>query len=245
MRWIGKAVATAALVTTSSVAMAQSGTATVDATMSTYLAGGNSYTVPPGCAVVGCTTPGGIAPVAITLTAGTGRLLSFGSVTGAMSFCGGGTCAAPTPDGLLSPGTAMAASGRISGISAPTAGFLAGVFLGGALPTSAPSSLDFNSLTTNFSSLSPVLGQQFFIGDGRTATNLLQQFLVPDAATTLYLGIVDGSFFAGAPGYYDDNVGSYQANYSVTTTVPEPSTLLLLTVGLGALALGRRRRQAA
>jgi hypothetical protein len=245
MRWIGKAVAIAALVTTSSVAMAQSGTATVDATMSTYLAGGNSYTLPPGCAAVGCTTPGGIAPVAITLTAGTGRLLSFSSVTGAMTFCPAGTCAAPTPDGQLVTPTALTASGRISGINAPSSGFLAGVFLAGALPTSAPSSLDFTSLTTNFSSLSPVLGQQFFIGDGRTATNLVQQFLIPDAATTLYLGIADGFAFTGAPGFYDDNVGSYQANYSVTTTVPEPSTLLLLTVGLGALAIGRRRRQAA
>lgn len=231
--------------TAATAAHAQSGMATVDATMSTFLAGGNSYTIPPACALANCTNAGGIAPVAITLGAGSGRVLTFGSVTGAMSFCPGGGCAAPTPDGLVFTNTSVRASGAISGISAPRAGFLAGVFLGNTLPLVPPPTLDFSALTIDFASLAPTLGQQFFIGDGLTASSLVQQFLVPDGATTLYLGIADGLSFTDDPGFYDDNVGTYMASYSVVTTVPEPSVVALLTVGLGLLLIGARRRRTA
>jgi hypothetical protein len=89
----------------------------------------------------------------------------------------------------------------------------------------------------------PELGQQFFIGDGRTASSVIQQFLVPDGATTLYLGLADGFAFAGDPGFYDDNTGVYSAAYAVssTTTVPEPTTLALL--GCGILLIGVHRRR--
>lgn len=243
MRVLGKAAMVAGLMAASSAAMAQSGVATVESTMSTYLAGGNSYTIPPACGIPGCAIPGGISPFAITLGAGVGRILTFSTITGSMTFCPGGSCASPTPDGWTAQPTDLNASGSISGIRGPTAGFLAGVFLGSGLPSSPPATLNFNTLTTNFSSLMPELGQQFFIGDGRTASNVIQQFLVPDGATTLYLGVADGALFGGNPGFYDDNTGAYSAAYSISTTVPEPSTVALLGVGLCVLLAGVRRRR--
>ena len=56
----------------------------------------------------------------------------------------------------------------ISGIQSPTLGFLTGVFESAPPAGDAPPSLDFNSIGTDFSSLSPILQQLFFIGDGLT-----------------------------------------------------------------------------
>lgn len=230
----------------SASAAAQSGTVSVGATQSLYLAGGNAYSAVPGCGAPGCVPPdgGGIAPVSIALTSGTGRVLTFSSVLGTMSFCPGNTCVTSNPDGPAPPliSTGLNSSGAISGISAGTAGFLGGVFLGAGLPASAPASLDFNTIGTEFLSLNPVLGQLFFIGDGSTAASVTQQFFVPDGATTLYLGIADGFSFWGDPGAYDDNEGAYRASYTVQSTVPEPSTFLLMAVGAVAVFALRRRR---
>lgn len=242
-----RTVIAATMLAIPAVLSAQSGTASIDGLNSTYLAGGNTYSVAPGCATGPCVSPGGIAPVAISLNAGFNRILTFSVVDGTMTFCGGATCGTPNPDGPAAtlPTTNLTPSGKISGINAGTSGFLAGVFLGGALPASAPASLDFTAsgLGTDFLSLSPLLGQQFFIGNGRTSGNVIQQFLIPDAATVLYLGIADGFGFQGNPGAYDDNVGTYRATYSITSsTVPEPSTVMLVASGLLAAALIRRRR---
>ncbi|MCX7431620.1 MAG: hypothetical protein NTY17_11565 [Planctomycetia bacterium] len=83
--------------------------------------------------------------------------------------------------------------------------YLAGVFLTDNAPTApAPASLDFSStaLGTSFSELSPLLQQTFYIGDGLTGegTGSVQTFWVPDGATRLFLGIVDGAFFGDVPG---------------------------------------------
>jgi hypothetical protein len=48
----------------------------------------------------------------------------------------------------------------------------------------------------------------FFIGSGRTVN-------VPTEATRLYLGIADGYGFAGAPGHYSDNSGTFAATFTI------------------------------
>jgi hypothetical protein len=149
--------------------------------------------------------------------------------------------------------------GSISGLTAPGQGFLVGVFVDGSASGPAPASLNFTTGSgTAFTSLSPLIDQVFYIGDGMTGdgTGSVQTFYVPTGATELYLGISDafeygnapygGGFGSGAPGSYGDNVG----NFDVTATAeggvltPEPSSLLLFGTGiLGMAAMLRRKFQ--
>jgi hypothetical protein len=168
------------------------------------------------------------------------------------------------PPGLISPSEGspttfyvdMDSYGGISGMqlfeSTPAdrrVMFLAGVFLTDDEPTaSAPASLDFSStaIGRSFSSLAPELQQTFYIGDGLTGegTGSVQTFWVPDSATRLFLGIVDGSYFVGGPDYYDNNAGAFSATFEVTT-VPEidPTAFAsVISLLVGSLALLERRR---
>jgi hypothetical protein len=199
---------------------------------------------------------GGALPPAFALTPGAGRVLQFSSITGSVSF--NNTVGDPNrgqfngPDGgfVNYPpantdgfNTDINSYDGISGLQlVETVGanrrvmFLAGVFLDDTIPTTpAPPRLDFSStaLGTAFSSLSPLLNQTFFIGDGWTATGsgLQQQFFVPDAATRLFLGFIDGADFQGDPTFYDNNDGSFVATFAV---VPEPTTLV---IGMASLPL--------
>lgn len=173
-----------------------------------------------------------------------------------------------SPPGLISPSEGspttfyvdMDSYGGISGMtlfeSTPAdrrVMFLAGVFLTDAIPSApAPESLDFSStaIGRSFTQLAPLLQQTFYIGDGLTGegTGSIQSFLVPDGATRLFLGIVDGSYFVGGPDYYDNNAGSFSATFEVTT-VPEIdpnafATAISLIVGSLALVERRRRQNA-
>ena len=238
-------IALLCLATMASSAAAQSGSTTVLTSANIYLSGNNTMTSYSGFGQ-------GTAPNLISLLSGTGRVLQFGSVTlsSGISFCSLATpCPPSSPDGPINfpdlTNTALFSSGVISGISAPSSGFLVGVFLGASLPGSAPASLTYTSssmLQPNFTSLQ--LGQMFFIGDGQ-GTAGTQSFFVPDAATRLYLGTADGANnFTGAPGAYDDNTGSYSVRYGISsTTAPEPASIALVAAGLGALALAERRRR--
>ena len=112
------------------------------------------------------------------------------------------------PDGGGSAPSSSSNSGAnyIAGLTAPNAGYITGVFLGATTSTSTPAPLDFSG-GTSFTSLSPLLQQAFFIGDGLTGdgSGTTQTFNVPTGATTLYLGISDACGYNGSPSCYGDN----------------------------------------
>jgi len=154
------------------------------------------------------------------------------------------------PSGNEAAGSSLTAFGGISGYLGPQ-GPLTGVFLSNAIPSAGPpATLDFSTpALRDFASLSPALGQVFYIGDGKTSGDVFQQFIAPVGATRLFLAIPDGFGFAGPPGAYDDNDGSYRIRIGVNEVpvipnIPEPETYALMLAGLGVLgAVSRRRRR--
>jgi hypothetical protein len=98
------------------------------------------------------------------------------------------------------------------------------MFLEDTLPASPPPTLRFyisdssqGGIRTNLATLSPQIGQVFFIGDGRTGTGTgaIQVFDVPPTATHLYLGYADSCDYA-TPGCYGDNEGSMTATFAIS-----------------------------
>jgi hypothetical protein len=101
------------------------------------------------------------------------------------------------------------AENGISDITAPV-NSLVGVFLGPDQPdqTPPPDALDFTSADSrDYVSLAPALKQVFYIGDGRTSTGGQHQVAVPDGATRLYLGTMDGFEWKNDSGALSVQVG--------------------------------------
>lgn len=176
-------------------------------------------------------------------TAGSNLSLTFSSVSGNVILNVGSGNNSNDPDGVGagSPNSNTTSVGGLSGISAPNAGYLVGVFETNAEPVDpAPLSLNFSVIGTNFTSLSPALNQVFFIGDGLTGdgTGAQQQFQIPAGATRLFLGLADAPGYSGSPGGYGDNTGQFTATFAI---VPEPSMIGLMAVG--AILMGLRVRR--
>jgi len=116
---------------------------------------------------------------------------------------------------------------------------LQGVFLGPMQPdlTLEPDALDFSSSGNvlggiNYTSLSPLLKQVFFIGDGLIDGGQKQRIVVPAGATRLFLGTQDGYGWS-------NNIGSLDVQVSL---IPEPPTVNLTIAILVLAARGLRRR---
>lgn len=171
---------------------------------------------------------------------------------GGVNFFNGSAGGLFGPGGNGSAGSDLTPLGGISGYKGPQ-GPLTGVFLSDADTNTgpAPATLDFTpaGLGIDFLTLTPALGQIFYIGDGVTSGNVFQTFIAPAGATRLFLGIPDGFSFGGAPGAYDDNDGSYRVRIGIneTPTIPEPATWMLMLAGLAfsGFAASRARRKPA
>ena len=172
------------------------------------------------------------APVLVPVAMSTGASFTVMSATGAVSK--GGVHPYYGPDGQ--PGDATGSfQGPFGGIGyllAPKVS-LVGVFLDDTVPlNSPPGGLSFpSSLDRDFLNLAPALRQPFFIGDGRTSSNVVQEFFAPAGATRLFLGVTDQAA-------WNDNLGSFSVTLDV---VPEPSTAVVLLVASGMILRHRRR----
>jgi hypothetical protein len=149
---------------------------------------------------------------------------------------------------LNEPGTPVALDGYgafsmdasnfgISGVQNIGVSALVGVFLDNAVPNgTAPAARDDG---VSFASISPELGQIFFIGDGLTGsgTGSVQQFFAPTGATRLFLGSSDGF------GWYN-NIGDARVtiDYTAAGVVPEPASWAMLIAGFGLVGATMRRR---
>jgi hypothetical protein len=209
------------------------GTATTSVSLGVY-GTGNLYTtnltVPGNAEIHGAGNAGlpdpsdGVAPVLVNLPPNP-IMVFLTNVSGTISLNGGG--GQNDADGVIQSGggyptwSYAGSYGGISAIEIPSAGAIIGVFEPGTVPANgaaAPAELNFHStINTNFTSLSPLLYQTFFMGDGLTGdgTGLTQQFQVPQGATELYLGITDAEGFNGPPGGYGDNSGSFAVTVQV------------------------------
>ena len=234
------------------------GSATVNASDNIYASGSQSALV-TNCVSIGYCGAGGQGTLPGSISVSGTTYITF-SASGTISLNGGG--ATNDPDGLSggNPAYVTAATSAgfesLSGITAPGAGYLVGVFVSDSGPSgTAPASLNYIGVgAESQTSYDPLLDQVFFIGDGLTGdgTGTTQQFYVPTGATELYLGIADACNFSGSPSCYGDNQGAFNGvEYSVVTVggnggnpspTPEPSSLALLgTTVLGAAGVLRRR----
>jgi hypothetical protein len=226
---IGAIATTTASLTIGSDAIAV--TFTVPGTSNPYLAG-----LPNGSTAIAGDSAPAQSPVQVTgVPILAGSILNF-STTGSVSFVP--SPSGNSPDGDFNVG--RSAENGIAGYNAP-ANSLVGVFLDNSLPTAsaAPAALNFNTPgSTAYISLSPLLKQVFFIGDGLTGTGSgsQQSIVVPVGATRLFLGTVDGSGWNNNSGQFTVDVNS-----NATTAVPEPFTIIGTLVG-GTAALRMRKK---
>jgi hypothetical protein len=236
-------------------AQAASYTVSIDGGDAIWLAGRTDLVIP----AAGVLWPGGLGrhpvtpemiqetlPPIIAVSAGD-VVRALDPAVGGISFFGGFGGTMFGPGGNTPAGSSLSAFGGISSYLGPQ-GPLVGVFLNDDVPNGvAPAGLDFRpeGLGIDFASLSPALGQVFYIGDGKTSGGEFQSFVAPGGATRLALGIPDGFGFVSAPGWYDDNDGGYRVRIGVNEVpaIPEPGTYALMALGLASLSLVARRRR--
>jgi hypothetical protein len=213
---------------------AQAGPITVSALTDIWLAG-----QPNGSTLTGnfsTDTAPANSPVEFDVSGGETLTFSASGSTSVDQVCFAG------PDGGCYPDESSFGVGPVNGIGTykGPSDALIGVFLNGSLPsgTGGPASEDFTG-ANNFTSLSPLLNQIFFIGDGLTGTGsgTVQDFSVPAGATRLFLAVAD------SVGSSQNNEGSLSVTVSALSSVPEPSTGgMAALAGMAGLAAVLKRR---
>jgi hypothetical protein len=154
--------------------------------------------------------------VKVPISLANGQILNFRNTNGQTGDTATGNTYGLDGDTTRTRIKQTAANG-IASTTAPLNGLM-GIFLDDRQPDAyaAAAELDYNSTSSrNFKTSSPKLKQVFFIGDGLDSQNRLQDFIVPDGATRLYLGVMDEN------AYWWDNVGS------ITTTIFTGKTSLV------------------
>jgi hypothetical protein len=204
--------------------------------------------------------PGATRPPYISFAPGSVLSISFPDITGTVQFWG--VTGPNGPEGLSMDGWTGTNINGYSGISGIRFDgrqmFLVGVFLGpDETNGTGPAKLAYGSgpglVSPDIAIFNPLLAQVFFIGDGQGSAGQ-QTFNVPTGASRLFFGFGDGVPEFGAPsapvnpGAYGDNLGSLNVTYSLNevnlphVNNPEPSSIVLMGLGVAALALLRRRR---
>ena len=189
---------------------------------------------------------GGVLPVKVDLsTLGNPQVLDFPAMSGTVSgWAAAGGYNGPDGGPFWGGVTKVPAYGGISGIEDHHATmFLVGVFLGpSGQPASPPVTPNVNDANT-VASFSPLIGQQFFIGDGRISAQDLQTFNVPTGATRLFLGFAENYQFGivtRPPGYYGDNGGSLTVDVEGTSaTLGALPTLTALRASTASAVIGQ------
>lgn len=185
------------------------GAVTVPSTADVWLAGQAS----------GAMLKSDISPVATPDVAPTNSPVEVPVVAGStLTFAVAGTtsnaatlCFASSPDGGgCLPDVTMGPTSGLGSLECP-GDALIGVFLDASVPSgTAPPGLNLSAANDGFATLSPLLRQVFFIGDGLTGTasGAAQRFVVPAGATRLFLGDSD------AVGADNDNAGQFVVTIS-------------------------------
>ncbi|HKI86092.1 MAG TPA: hypothetical protein VKA53_05035, partial [Thermoanaerobaculia bacterium] len=167
----------------------------------------------------------GEPPTTVRLPAGSDRTILLQNVSGQVRCCSG--CAANGPEGGSDYGSTHVVSSQ-AGISdavhASATMYLAAVFEGDGPPAGPkPVPLEYPGPDSK-PELRPSLNQVFFVGDGLTGKGRgePQRLVVPDGATRLLLGFVDGLSFSGPASMYADNSGEITLDVSVAERQSAP-----------------------
>ncbi len=164
--------------------------------------------------------------------------------TGSVDYSGGSYGTGPDGADQLTAHSGGAENG-LSGVTAPI-NSLMGVFVGPDAPNAspAPDPLDFSYLPLrNFPALEPDLKQVFFIGDGFTDRGGQTRITVPQGATRLYLGTMDGYGWLNNSGSF--NVQVNEGTAADFPTIPGAGQQAAPVTAIPYLATGYKYAQVA
>jgi hypothetical protein len=162
------------------------------------------------------------SPVDTRLALVPGKAVQFMSVSGTVNVNSFDSVGNRGPEGDINFNPDTAEAFGISVVRGP-AGALVGVFLDERTPSpeNQPQGWDFSSKAgRDTNPLAPSLRQVFYIGSGKTSLGTTKDFIIPNGAKRLFLGVLDNG------GCNFDNRGSFQ----VTLTIPNSPPVLATVV---------------